>query len=581
MQSFSAFGGSVDSTQWTGERLDSWKEVASFFRREVRTVQLWEKSEGLPVRRQHHKKLGSVYAYRRELEAWWTARSSIQSGSGRTADLLGPPAPTRRANEAAQCPDAEPGKILVLPFDVVHSPADRGLHQQHVERFADGLRSDVVLELVRRQFHPVIFPIKNPSRQSASAADLKQKLALEFKADLVLAGSLRYWGNQVRVTMQMVRAASSVCIWSDRFDSQLDGPLNAQADLARRIGQALPGPKSNAAGSGVQIVANPCGLASHACTMGFHYWQRRGKAALLKAIRYFQDAIELDPQCADAYAGLADTYVSLSYNHMMPSLAAAHKAREAVDAALKINRSSTKVRDALINLLIHCSWDLSAAERQCRDMVDSGAMDARTLQLYSGLMNLRGRHQDAINLALSAYRLEPQSDMTTGQVSVAYFYAGDYGSALSFIRRTIDLQPEYLMGYALLGRTEAALGNWDEAVRAFRHGLEISPHSSFIRALLAYAYAVSGERADAGIQLLKHEEERKDACFPAYDVSAVHVILDREDDALRNFTKAVGARDMKSIFVEHDPRFARLRGSTGYKRSASAIASDEALPLAV
>src|ERR1700739_1592324 len=75
--SSSSFRGSVDTTHWTKERLDSWKEVASFFRREVRTVQLWEKSEGLPVRRQHHKKLGSVYAYRHELEAWWAARSAV------------------------------------------------------------------------------------------------------------------------------------------------------------------------------------------------------------------------------------------------------------------------------------------------------------------------------------------------------------------------------------------------------------------------------------------------------------------------------------------------------------------------
>lgn len=581
MQSFSASGRSVNSTHWTGERLDSWKEVASFFRREVRTVQLWEKSEGLPVRRQHHKKLGSVYAYRQELEAWWIARSNIQSGSGRAADLPGPQVRARQAKEAALTSDeADPSKILVLPFEVIHSPLERGLPKQNVERFADGLRSDVVLELVRLQFHPVIFPITKCSCDAASAADLKQQLALEFKADLVLTGSLRYWNNQVRVTMQMVRAASSVCIWSDRFDSQLDGPLNAQAELARRIGEALPAPRANVARSGVQTVANSSRLASHACTVGFHYWQRRGKAALVKAIHYFQDAIELDPRCAEAYAGLADTYVSLSYNHMMPALAAATKAREAVDAALKIDRSSTRVRDALINLLIHCSWDLSAAERQCRELVDSGAMDARTLQLYSSLMNLRGRHQDAINLALRAYRMDPQSDMTNGQVSVAYFYAGDYGSALSFIRRTIDLQPEYLMGYALLGRTEAELGNWDEAISAFKRGLEISAHSSFIRALLAYAYAGSGEKAKACGLLSELEEQRNDACFPAYDVSAVHVILDREDDALRNFTKAVSARDMKSIFVEHDPRFARLRSSTGYKQIASAIRSDERMPLA-
>ena len=93
MQNSSALSsGSGDSTQWTRERLDSWKEVASFFRREVRTVQLWEKSEGLPVRRQYHKKLGSVYAYRQELEAWWIARSAMQAGYGR-------PAETRRESD--------------------------------------------------------------------------------------------------------------------------------------------------------------------------------------------------------------------------------------------------------------------------------------------------------------------------------------------------------------------------------------------------------------------------------------------------------------------------------------------------
>jgi TolB-like protein/tetratricopeptide (TPR) repeat protein len=579
--SSAAFGRSVDSTHWTGERLDSWKEVASFFRREVRTVQLWEKSEGLPVRRQHHKKLGSVYAYRQELEAWWIARSSIQNGSGRTADLPGPAARGKRMAAAESADGADCPTILVLPFEAFHSSLDRGTLRQMVERFADGLRSDVVLELVRLKFHPVILPIKNYSFQPTSAVDLKKQLAQEVEADLVLTGSIRYSGDQVRVTVQMIRAAGSLCIWSDRFDARLDDLLHAQAELARCIGQALPAHRTNSPHRCSQPAANNCGLAAHACTMGFHYWQRRGRTALIKAIHYFQDAIELDPQCADAYAGLADTYVSLSYNHMMPALTAASKAREAVDTALRIDKSSTRVRNALINLLIHCNWDMPAAERQCSELVDRGAMDARTIQLYSTLMNLRGQHQDAINLALHAYRLEPQSDMTNGQVSVAYFYAGDYGSALSFIRRTIDLQPEYLMGYALLGRTEAELGNWDEAIRAFNRGLEISPRSMFIKALLAYAHAGSGDRAKANWLLRELEDGRNDECFPAYDVSAVHAILGREDDALRSIHRAVGTRDMKSIFVEHEPRFASLRGSMGFKQIASAIRSDSIMPLAV
>jgi len=381
--------------------------------------------------------------------------------------------------------------------------------------------------------------------------------------------------------MQLVRAAGSLCIWSDRFDARLDDLLNAQAELARSIAASIPTQKSNRAALAAPRLRGRSALASHACAMGFHYWEQRNKPALMKAVSYFQDAIELDPRCADAYAGLADTYVSLSYNHMMPAMNAAAKAREAVDTALRIDKNSLKVRNALINLLIHCSWDLSAAERHCRELVDSGAMDARTIQLYSSLMNLRGRHQDAINLALHAHRLDPHCDMTSGQVSVAYFYAGDYGSALSFIRKTIELQPKYLMGYALLGRTEAELGNWREAIEAFKRGLEIAPRAAFIKALLAYAYAGSGDEPSANRLLREIDDERQEDCFPAYDVSAVHAILNREDEALRHIHQAVGSRDMKSIFVEHDPRFARLRESQSFKKIASAIRSDAILQLAV
>jgi tetratricopeptide (TPR) repeat protein len=259
---------------------------------------------------------------------------------------------------------------------------------------------------------------------------------------------------------------------------------------------------------------------------------------------------------------------------LVPAIKAAGRAREAVESALKLDRNSLKVRNSLINLLIHCAWDLQGAEHECRELLDSGLHDVRTLQLYSSLMNLRGRHQDAIELALQAYRLDPESDLVNGQLSLAYFYAGDYGSALSYVRRTIDLQPQYLMGYALLGRTEAELGNWGEAINAFQRGLEISSHCPFIKALLAYAYAGSGDPLTARNILHELEEQSHDECFPAYDVSAVHAILNQESEALKTIHQAYGTRDMKTIFVQHDPRFARLRSSAGFQQIASALFSE-------
>jgi TolB-like protein len=577
-------GESVNSTQWPQARLDSWKEVAAFFRREVRTVQLWEKSEGLPVRRQHHKKAGSVYAYRHELEAWWIARSAMLAGYGKASEPRSPsfkPKTVHAQERSEEEDNSEFCRILAFPFDVIHSPLDRGPLRNIVERFAEGLGNDLVLELMRLRFHPIILPSRAIPSPRTSTLGLMKNAAQEFEADVLLTGSIRYSGNQVRVSIQVIRPSDSICVWSDRFDAGLDNILAGQAELALRIGQAMPEHIIRRIKGRKQERQESDGLAFHACAMGVHYWQLRGKAALMKAVSYFQDAIELDPCCVDAYAGLADTYVSLSYNHLMPAREAASRAWKAVESAVALDRSSTKVRNALINLLLHCSWDLATAERQCRDLIESGKMDVRTLQLYSTLMNCRGRHEEAINLALHAYRLEPLSDFVNGQVSLAFFYAGDYASTLSFIQRTIDLQPQYLMGYALLGRTEAELGNWDEAIRTFTRGLEVSHDSSFIKALLAYAYAGNGEASTASSLLLELEQDSHNECFPAYDVSAVHAILNQEKEALQKMRRAYGTRDMKTIFVQHDPRFRRLRELEGFQQITSGICPDELAPAGI
>lgn len=112
-------------------------------------MQLWEKSEGLPVRRQYHKKLGSVYPYRRELESWWLARLARASGFAARADELATAIPrpgfgvvasqtAAASTEAKQSSQIELGRILVFPLEVVHLRCDRGQLQHIVDRFTGG-----------------------------------------------------------------------------------------------------------------------------------------------------------------------------------------------------------------------------------------------------------------------------------------------------------------------------------------------------------------------------------------------------------------------------------------------------------
>jgi tetratricopeptide (TPR) repeat protein len=118
---------------------------------------------------------------------------------------------------------------------------------------------------------------------------------------------------------------------------------------------------------------------------------------------------------------------------------------------------------------------------------------------------------------------------------------------------------------------EAELGNWDGALSAFGRTLELSNDSAFAKALLAYAHAGRGDVPQADAILGRLDREANDACFPAYDVSAAHSILNHEQAALKNISRACDTRDMKTIFVRHDPRFARLRSSAGFHEIASTM----------
>jgi tetratricopeptide (TPR) repeat protein len=314
--------------------------------------------------------------------------------------------------------------------------------------------------------------------------------------------------------------------------------------------------------------------------MGFHAWSQRSADGLRKAINHFNDAIELDPGFADAYAGLADTYVSLSYCHLIPARIAASLAWKAARTAFRLNKGSIRVNNAYVNSLIHCNWNLDLAERHCKRLIDAGRLDSRTLQLFSSIKILRDRHEDAIRWALHASDLGDERDQIplSGQISLAYFYSGDYENAISVIGKAIEKHPGYMMGYVLLGRAEVQRGNWDHAISAFGKGVEVSSGAPFSKALLASAYAGCGEKTRSHAILTEISSEKSNATFPAYDVSAAYAALNKEDEALAYIRSALKNRDTMSIYIGRDPRFSRLRGSLEFQRISSFVHAGQALP---
>ena len=192
-----------------GERFDSWKEIAAYSKRGARTVQRWEQEEGLPVHRLVHGKLGSVYAYRAELDRWWGQRS---------------------AGLAAQEPAAEPS-VAVLPFADMSRERDQAY-------FCEGIAEEIRNALSR------VEGLRVASRTSALVSRLGaavdgREISRRLHVAALLEGSVRKADDRVRIAVELSDAQTGYQLWAAQYDHEARDIFAVQDEIARSVVAAL------------------------------------------------------------------------------------------------------------------------------------------------------------------------------------------------------------------------------------------------------------------------------------------------------------------------------------------------------
>src|SRR5262249_13760824 len=185
------------------ERLDSWKEIAAFLRRDVRTVQRWEKKEGLPVYRHQHEKLGSVYAFRPELAEWLNTRQPS----------------TASVSAAAQDKSTDKIKLAVLPF--------RNLSDSKEEDyFSDGLTDEMTTELTRLQPAQLAVIARSSAERYDATVKSLQLMKQNLGVDYALEGKVRRAGNRVRITARLSEIQDQTQLWAESYERDLSDVLS-------------------------------------------------------------------------------------------------------------------------------------------------------------------------------------------------------------------------------------------------------------------------------------------------------------------------------------------------------------------
>jgi tetratricopeptide (TPR) repeat protein len=230
---------------------------------------------------------------------------------------------------------------------------------------------------------------------------------------------------------------------------------------------------------------------------GRYLWKKRTPEAAYRAISAFSRAIELDPAYAPAYAGLADTYITMGfYGAHIPFDEARSKARAAAARALALDDSLAEAHVSMASLMEFDRWDWAGAERQYRRAIELAPNNASAYHWYANNLSLQGRHDEAIAAGKQAVALDPLVPIFHVALGHAYLVAGRTDEAIGQLTKALEIEPQSANAHHFLGVAYQQKGKLEEALAEMRQAAALD-ESWLWKAHLAHLYTVMNRREDA------------------------------------------------------------------------------------
>jgi eukaryotic-like serine/threonine-protein kinase len=381
--------------------------------------------------------------------------------------------------------------IAVLPF--VNMSADK-----ENEYFSDGLAEEILNLLAKI---PGLRVIARTSSFAFRGKDQDiRKIAESLGVRTILEGSVRRAGSRIRVTAQLVEARNGSHLWSERYDRDMTDIFAIQDEIGQAISEALK-----------------VRLAPRTKTVNIEAWQNYLKGqyyvsrvtpdSLAKAKEFFERTLAIDPNYALAYSGLAAIYFVLAALGIKSAGDVAPLAKSAAQKALAIDPPNGDAHGVLASIAALFDYDWKLAETHLRKALAAEPVPSLVRFRYSFfyLLPLR-RVQDAMEQCRLGLETDPLSMPLHSAMTWSLYTAGQYGEAVDYARRALEIDPNFYIGWFMMGAARAAAGLTQEAIASLKRCVELAPWFQIGVGLLAAAYhqADDRERSEEWARKLGH-----------------------------------------------------------------------------
>ncbi len=393
------------------------------------------------------------------------------------------------------------------------------------------------------------------------------QIARELNVDAVVEGSVLRSGDRVRITAQLIHAASDEHLWADSYERDLSDVLKLQTEVAQAIAREV---QTKTTKQDEARLAQPKAVDPEAHDIYLKaraQWSSRTEEGLRKSIEYFQQAISKDPHYALAYAGMADSYIISAEKGFLPLDEAYAKIRWASNKAVEVDET---VADGHIMVATAREHDRNwtEAEREYRRAVELNPGLARAHHWYGLLLSGLKRHDEAISELKRAVEIEPLNASLYTNQAIVYANAHRYPAALGSAQAAITVEGEDKESKCILGLLHVYQGMYDRGLQEIRIGAGNPPIADALP-LLAYALGRAGKHGEAR-QIIEQLERTRNA--DAVWVAIAWTGMGDKDKAFEWLDRAIGAHSPSDLWIavfpaldplHSDPRFKDVLRRTG------------------
>jgi len=569
--------------QGKGRRLDSWKAIANYLDRDVRSVQRWEHERSLPVHRLPGEKSSAVFAYQSELDQWLLSRRDVAAPD--TA-LAGAPAAMPASAGLSFEPDRRQLKPSVIGWTAVSlvivvlalvglrsrfidlwispppaSPSIAVLPLQNLsgdaaqDYFADGFTDELVTELAQIRSLRVI------SRTSTMTYKGSRKplpvIARELNVRYVLEGSVVRDGQRIRVIAQLIDAATDTHISARIYNADVKDIFDVQSRISRAIADDVRidlSPQERTRLAAIRTI-DP---AAHDLYLKASYqFAQQTPASIRQSLGLYQAATAKDPSFARAYVGIAQAEAALVQITAEAPDVSVPREKAALAKALSIDPHLGDARGLLASITYWHDWNWPEAERDFRLALADGGQ-APTEQRFGSSLATRGRFAEATAHLQTALELDPLGKSPRVNQFFGLYFQRNYAEARRQMEVLVASSPDFLAGHVMLGLVARTQNDCMEANAQAdwmnRHFP--SPVALFVSAL---ADGCRGDVSAARRNLARAAAAKGAAYASPYQIALGYASIGDRDAALSYLEKSADIREPQVLYLRVDPLFDQIR----------------------